>query len=316
MAASALVFFVACLCCSLVVLAGAQRSGDPQSATGEVIVPTTTDNVATPPNEDENKSITEGDYSVHIEELRTRLPSDDFHIVLQPPFVVIGDDPPTKVKQVAQSTVAWAVRMIKQDYFEQDPTRIIDIWLFKDAESYQSHCESLFGSKPHTPFGYYSTRNRALVMDISTGTGTLVHEIVHPFIEANFPACPAWFNEGLASLYEQCGEEGGHIKGRTNWRLRGLQLAIQDDRLPSFETLCSTTTREFYDGLNTNYAQARYLCYYLQEHDMLVRYYHEFVKSADADPTGFETLQTILGRTDMDQFQQDWQEYVMKLRFP
>jgi len=28
----------------------------------------------------------------------------------------------------------------------------------------------------------------------------LVHEIVHPFMRANFPECPAWFNEGLASL--------------------------------------------------------------------------------------------------------------------
>ena len=34
-------------------------------------------------------------------------------------------------------------------------------------------------------------------MNISTGGGTLVHEIVHPFIEANFPACPPWLNEGL-----------------------------------------------------------------------------------------------------------------------
>ena len=31
----------------------------------------------------------------------------------------------------------------------------------------------------------------------------LVHEMVHPFMDADFPACPAWFNEGLASLYEQ-----------------------------------------------------------------------------------------------------------------
>ena len=46
-------------------------------------------------------------------------------------------------------------------------------------------------------------------MNIDTGGGTLVHEIVHPFIAANFPECPAWFNEGLASLYEQCGDHRG-----------------------------------------------------------------------------------------------------------
>ena len=153
-------------------------------------------------------------------------------------------------------------------------------------------------------------------MNIITGGGTLVHEIVHPFMEANFPACPAWFNEGLASLYEQSREEDGHIKGSTNWRLRGLQLAIEDGRVPSFEDLCSTTTREFYDGLSTNYAQARYLCFYLQEHEKLVRYYHEFVKNVETDPTGFLSLQIVLDRTDMDQFKQEWEAYVMKLRFP
>ena len=48
-------------------------------------------------------------------------------------------------------------------------------------------------------------------MNISTGGGTLVHEIVHPFIQSNFPNCPSWFNEGLGSLYEQCRERNGKI---------------------------------------------------------------------------------------------------------
>ncbi len=64
-------------------------------------------------------------------------------------------------------------------------------------------------------------------MDISTGGGTLVHEIVHPFIEANFPNCPPWLNEGLGSLYEQSGEVQGRIHGFTNWRLHGLQADIK-----------------------------------------------------------------------------------------
>ena len=38
-----------------------------------------------------------------------------------------------------------------------------------------------------------------------------MHELVHAFIEGTSPACPASFNEGLASLYEQCGEHRGRI---------------------------------------------------------------------------------------------------------
>ncbi len=260
---------------------------------------------------------TNADYAQHILKLKKKLPTDDFHIVLQRPFVVVGDESAEVVRQRATNTVKWAVDRIKRDYFSKDPDQIIDIWLFKDKVSYETHTEQLFGSKPHTPFGYYSSQHRALVMNISTGGGTLVHEIVHPFMAANFPGCPSWFNEGLASLYEQCRDVNGHIWGSTNWRLRGLQGAIGDGNVPSFKTLCSTTTREFYhEDPGTNYAQARYLCYYLQEHGLLVKYFHEFRRAANDDPTGYETLVRVLGEEDMDAFQEKWQQYVMKLRFP
>jgi len=168
-----------------------------------------------------------------------------------------------------------------------------------------------------TPFGYYSHAHGALVMNIATGGGTLVHEIVHPFIAANFPDCPAWFNEGLASLYEQCGDRQGAIWGATNWRLAGLQKSIEAGELPSFKDLCSTTQYEFYElDRGDNYAQARYLCYWLQEHGLLAKYYHAFRTAAGEDPGGYRTLQKTLGRDDMLAFQRDWEAWVLKLRFP
>jgi len=89
------------------------------------------------------------------------------------------------------------VEKLKKAYFTADPQEILDIWLFKDKTSYETHCKGLFGKTPDTPYGYFSAADKALVMNISTGGGTLVHEIVHPFVAANFPDCPAWFNEGL-----------------------------------------------------------------------------------------------------------------------
>ena len=70
--------------------------------------------------------------------------------------------------------------------------------------------------------------NRVIPQLGSPGGGTLVHEIVHPFMRANFPACPAWFNEGLASLYEQSAEKDGHIRGLINWRYTALEKAVKD----------------------------------------------------------------------------------------
>jgi hypothetical protein len=197
-------------------------------------------------------------------------------------------------------------------------------------------------------------------MNIDTGGGTLVHEIVHPFMAANFPVCPAWFNEGLASLYEQSGENRGRIWGRTNWRLAGLQDVIQPKpkvkpdaqpkvkpdakpaakpaevpesegdtppeeaperkELPSFKSLCGTSTYEFYGAdPGSNYAQARYLCYYLQQQGLLREFYQQFRRNVHSDPTGYETLKSVLKikhEEGMAKFQETWKAWVLKLRYP
>ena len=255
------------------------------------------------------------DYDAHVADLKKSI-GREFTVVVEKPFVVIGDQSEKKVKQWAHGTIRWAVAQIKDSYFKEDPDHIINIWLFKDKASYEANAKKLFGSTPTTPYGYYSPSDKALVMNISTGGGTLIHEIVHPFMAANFEACPSWFNEGLASLYEQSSERKRKIVGLTNWRLRGLQLAIQDDLLGSFEKLMSTSDREFYDGDGTNYAQARYLCYWLQEKGLLRDYYHQFVANAEQDPEGIKTLKRLIKQDDLEQFQRAWEQEVLKLRFP
>src|SRR6267378_1802966 len=262
---------------------------------------------------------TEADFTRHVNELNARikkkLSAGEFSIVIQKPFVLIGDEPQKVVQQHAEDTVKWAVDHLKQDFFTKDPNDILDIWLFKDRVSYEKHTRLLFGDSPTTPYGYYSSSHKALIMNIATGGGTLVHEIVHPFMEANFPACPPWLNEGLGSLYEQCGEVNGHIHGFTNWRLPGLQRAIREKHVPSFKTLTAMDVNAFYsEDKGTNYAQARYLCYYLQEKGVLVEFYREFHAGQSEDPSGFKTLQKVLAEADMDTFKTKWEKYVLDLR--
>ena len=187
------------------------------------------------PADGADRSFTKADFDRHIEQLQKKIPSKDFTVIVTPPFVVIGDESPEMVRRRSEDTVKWAVEKLKKAYFKQDPRQILDIWLFKDKESYETNCKRLFGKTPDTPYGYFSQQDGALVMNISTGGGTLVHEIVHPFVAANFPNCPAWFNEGLGSLYEQSGELDGEIHGYTNWRLPRLQEAIRNGNLPSFD---------------------------------------------------------------------------------
>jgi len=265
----------------------------------------------------EPAEFSQADYDRHVATLNKKLPGPGFTIVVQRPFVVVGDEPPEDVRRHCRNTIQWAVDRLKAAYFPKDPAEILDIWLFRDAESYETNCKAIFKRAPDTPFGYYSHADRALVMNIATGGGTLVHEIVHPFMAANFPACPAWFNEGLGSLYEQCGDRNGRIVGFTNWRLAGLQKAIRAKKLPSFERLCAMSDREFYrDDQGTNYGQARYLCYYLQEQGLLSTYYRRFLANHAKDKGGYQTLVRIVQSDDMQQFQKDWEAFVLNLTFP
>jgi hypothetical protein len=258
----------------------------------------------------------ENDFAAHVDQLKKKLPSNDFSIVIQPPFVVVGDEAAEALKKHSEHTVKWAVDKLKQDYFSKDPKAILDIWLFKDSASYEKNAVLLFGEKPTTPYGYYSSRHKALVMNISTGGGTLVHEIVHPFVEANFPECPAWFNEGLGSLYEQSGEVNGHIHGYTNWRLPGLQAAIKARTVISFKELTSLEANKFYnDERGDHYAQARYLCYYLQQRGLLTKFYREFHAHQKEDVSGYLTLRRVLGpRVNMNLFQKQWETFVLGLQ--
>ncbi|MCP5108826.1 MAG: hypothetical protein GY950_35915 [bacterium] len=253
------------------------------------------------------------DYTNHIAQLKKKVPGG-FTIVIQEPFVVIGNERPAAVRRRAEKTVKWATDRLKRMYFEKDPAHIIDIWLFKNSRSYKKYTWEIFKIKPNTPFGFSSPRHNALIMNIATGGGTLVHEIVHPFVAANFPRCPAWFNEGLGSLYEGCRGKGKEIIGLVNWRLPSLREAVRRNRVPSFKVFMSTTAHEFYrEDPGTNYAQARYLCYYLQEKGLLKTFYHKFRAGCKTDPTGYETLKTVLGETDMTAFKKKWERYILQL---
>ena len=257
---------------------------------------------------------TSADYAQHMILLKEKLAGRVFFKIVEPPFVVIGDEDPDQVRLHSERTIRWAVTKLKADYFAKDPDEIIDVFLFKDKSSYETNTLALFNEEPTTPYGFYSAENHAIVMNIGTGGGTLVHEIVHSFMHVNFTNCPTWFNEGLGSLYEKPFERAGHISGHINWRLPDLQKEIAAESLPSFPELLKTTSSEFYgSSRGNNYAQARYLCYYLQEKGLLLKFYREFTANSEKDPSGLESLKKVLGENDMAAFKKKWEKFVLKL---
>ena len=99
----ALVLTVACA--SRKVTQKVKSAATSSSITAEAFFPASFD----------TNSFTQEQYEKHISDLRKRIPTPDFSIVVQPPFVVVGDEPPQVVKQHAEETIKWAVEKLKQE---------------------------------------------------------------------------------------------------------------------------------------------------------------------------------------------------------
>lgn len=252
--------------------------------------------------------------SEHADSLRRALPRGTWEVVVESPFLVIGNEPVEKVRQRATGTVRWAYGHLARDFFPRQPDRPIEVWLLRDAASYQRISQERFAIKPPSPFGYYSTSHTAILANVATGSGTVVHEMVHALIAVDFPKCPAWFNEGLASLFEECEERNGTIWGLPNWRLRGLQRAIRAQETMPIAAICELDDNEFYRRRESSaYSQSRYLCLYLQERGVLREFYQRLRDAGPKGSTCVDTLNDLLGHPNRLDFEREWADYVMGL---
>ncbi len=215
-----------------------------------------------------------------------------------------------------KGTINRVYAFLTSTYLKTKPTKPLRVYLFRDKESYDSYVKKSSGREPTTPFGFYLAGERKMVMNISTGTGTLAHELVHPLLAEDFPDVPAWFNEGFASLFEMSEtNRDGRIVGLVNWRLPGLQQAMRKGTAISLPDLVKTNLAQFYaDNTGVNYATARYLIYWLQEKELLLAFYNEFKATVKVDGTGRNALETVTGKK-LDEFEPEWREFVKKLEY-
>jgi len=241
---------------------------------------------------------------------------EEFTVTQQDKIFFIASNASPRLTERCKGTVRGMYNFLYKDYLKKKPTSPLRVYLFKDRKSYDAYCERAYDSPPSTPFGFYMSHERKMVMNIATGTGTLAHEMVHPLLAEDFPRVPSWFNEGFASLYEQSRTvSGGSMEGLLNWRLPGLQNAISENRSVTLAELMKTSTGEFYgDERGVHYAAARYLCLYLQEKGLLQDFYKAFKGGFKEDRTGIEALEKV---TDLPlkKFEAKWTSWVKSLRY-
>jgi len=247
------------------------------------------------------------------EELRRQL-DESFAAVVSPPFVVAGNMPASRLQTYARHSVVRPAEVMWGRYFRARPAEPITILLLADAESYRHWSRHLFGDRELPHFGYYRSASRTMVMNIATGTGTLVHELTHALIAPDFPDVPSWFNEGLASLHEQCVVQADDVVGLTNWRLPALQKAIRDGKLRPLRELM--TQGDFYgrqEGLN--YAQARYFVMYMQHRGVLKAFYEHFRANHEGAEAGVQAVQRVF-EDDLGKVEKAFLDWVQTLRWP
>lgn len=201
--------------------------------------------------------------------------------------------------------------------FEKRPERAISVYLFPDAGRYHAFCKLRWQAKCDSPYGFYLSSERKIIMNVGPGLGTLTHELVHPLVEADFPNAPDWINEGIASLFEQFYlPKPGEIHGGKNWRHPRLMAALGSPKEKSYATLpalFAMDDAEFRGAReDLNYASARYLCQWLDERGLLWQFYSRFRDDYSQDPSGQRAFESVVGKTPTEA-NAEWTRWVRRL---
>ncbi len=249
---------------------------------------------------------------------RTRL-GDGCAAVAFPPFVLAGDVPEEELRRRYEATIRPAKNAMSRLYFRTPPCEPVTLLLFSNETRYHHYTYKVFGDGARSVYGHYRSRWRTVLANSSTGNGTVIHELTHALMHADFPSAPLWLHEGLASLHEEASiqevEGGVKIVGYPNWRLRTLREHLLRENPPSLAQLFQEQDPRM-ERESLHYAQARFLCLYLQEHELLVPYYHALREVQPHDPFGEATLQRTLGITRWETFDEEFRDWALRLDPP
>lgn len=224
--------------------------------------------------------------------------------VIEGVFLIVAPGPKGALRG-ARDVTRRALAAYFNDRFTTRPTRAITVLLFPNAAPYEAYCKARWERACISIYGFYLASERAIVMNVGPGIGTLTHELVHPLVEADFPGAPEWLNEGIASLYERFHlPKAGEIRGSKNWRHPRLLSALGSPKerdLATLPKLFSLTDAEFRgEREDLNYALARYFCQWLDQQNLLWPFYQRYRDTVADDPSGRAAFEAVTGKTPED----------------
>lgn len=217
-------------------------------------------------------------------------------------FVVAAGQTDAQVRTLADLLESY-VTFLQSAYGMAPPDRYITIYLLPDIASVQRAAKDVHGLdvSPST-LGYtYQDDLSTVAMIRGAQGGTLLHEVFHLVVRANFGDVPQWLDEGVASLYEVSNRNGATFRGLPNWR--GEVLRAFRHESPRLDQLVSSPWFSFdradaagdarwdqeysAEAVAAHLATARYFVLYLQDQGLLGKVYTAFQgrdPGADKDP--------------------------------
>jgi hypothetical protein len=120
-----------------------------------------------------------------------------------------------------------AVDVYLGSIFARRPDRAVSVYIVKSAAKFIELCDARFESGCEGDLGAYSRKTRDIIVNVGPGLPTITHELAHPLLQTDFPRIPAWFEEGIASLFEKpVFSPPGEIHGAKNWRYGRLVAGL------------------------------------------------------------------------------------------
>ena len=227
------------------------------------------------------------------------------------PYIMISNADPQKQKTV-EDVLRVVSDLLGRTLFTNKPTAAFIVVM---PNTKQDFTQKMGGKS--TSAGFYNHATRTLTINLSTGTGTIVHEFTHALhfsdMEARGQIHPAWVREGLGSLYEESDPKADRLDGLVNWRLPILKKALQKGQAFPLRAFLEKSTDHFGANVDLSYAMSRYILFFLQSKQLLFPWYARYCENYAADPTGILTLEKVYGKS-IEEFEKDWIAFVQTLK--
>lgn len=153
--------------------------------------------------------------------------------------------------------------------FGAGPAKTVTLCLLGDPDAYMRTARDFGGDIP-SEWGFYRPDLRIAIANVGQSIGNLRHELVHPLLGDDFPAIPAWLNEGIAALYGTAKPTSKGFVFLVNYRLRDLQRAMRRGELPTLAELAASTDEDVRgDRAAVFYAMSRYVLLYAERQGKL-----------------------------------------------